>query len=186
MTVEGEHTVEEPSAERICPPCFDCLPQEILDLILDHSIDTHLSSGSPDTLELTPGCDFFALLNVSKRLNRAAIALLSRQEFVVHVSAWPCSTEKPFIQSIPASLLRQMRRVRFDFSGLSYEELRDEHPCVRQLSRVWSQHRTLKSISMFVPPGLHPLLRKPPRLLPIPQIVQSCAALVGGFGDTIP
>lgn len=183
--VEDEQTVENPPAERICPPCFDCLPQEILDLILDHSIDTDLPNGSSETPELTPGCDFFALLNVSKRLNRAAIALLSRQEFVVHVSAWPCSTEKPFIQSFPANLLRQMRRVRFDFSGSSYEELRDEHPCIRQLSRVWSQHHRLKSISMFVPPDLSPLLRKPPRLLPIPQIVQSCAALVEEFGDII-
>ena len=62
----------------------------------------------------------------------------------------------------PGTGLQHVRNVRLDFSGLSFQELRTQHPVVQQLADIWKSGNALNSLVFFVPPLYNSLLHLSP------------------------
>ena len=95
--------------------------------------------------------DFPAMLLTSKRMKEVYLDWSSRQEFTFVVSRWPSALD---IQDPLVKPICEIRKARIDCSGLTYDELRSQHPLIVQLTKTWTVSNSLTSIALFVPPDI--------------------------------
>ncbi|KAM0714622.1 hypothetical protein Q7P37_009918 [Cladosporium fusiforme] len=144
-----------------CPPCINCIPNEMVAEILNHAFESHREVDG-NTRNVVIGQGLPGLATANKWLHENSLSWISRQAVTIRVRSWP---PKGFREGhLPVQFLQTVRKVHFDLDGLSYSDRKVIHPAMRQLAKIWTEKDELQSLTLSVGPDYEKLLLENPRL----------------------
>jgi hypothetical protein len=138
---------EEMPPEEACSSHIQRMPNEILGMILEHALD-------PQVLRKESN-----LAKTSKWLQDNAREWSRHQTVTIRASQWPQNRRYDDDQ-LPIEWLQSLKKVRFDFDGVSFSDRRNIHPVLEQLAEIWKEKNDLRSLILPVAPDMRYLLQK--------------------------
>jgi hypothetical protein len=138
---------EEMPPEEACSSHIQRMPNEILGMILEHALD-------PQVLRKESN-----LAKTSKWLQDNAREWSRHQTVTIRASQWPQNRRYDDDQ-LPIEWLQSLKKVRFDFDGVSFSDRRNIHPVLEQLAEIWKEKNDLSSLVLPVAPDMKYLLQE--------------------------
>lgn len=179
----GSSLVGTEQGTRRASSTLESLPSEILDIILDYVLDPDLPSHAVNSCESirteevpeTRTPNFPGILTTSQILKEQTLDWFFNRTLTIRAKCWPFHPPRNFgDQKLPATLIRQARKVRLDLSGLSYFQLTKPHPVITQLVNIINGGHAWNSLTLFVPPHYESL----PTIARNPQVETLLGPLV--------
>jgi hypothetical protein len=129
------------------------MPNEILGMILDHVLDPQVLRQESD------------LVLTSKWLRDNARDWSSHQTVTIRASHWPKNPPRRYHDDqLPIEWLQSLKKVRFDFDGVSFPDRKKIHPVLEQLAEIWRKKNDLRSLVLPVGPDMKYLLQQEPQV----------------------
>jgi hypothetical protein len=140
---------KEMPPEEACSSHIQRMPNEILGMILGHALGPPVLGQESD------------LARTSARLRDNAREWSRHQTVTIRASHWPQSPPRRYDDDqLPIEWLQSLKKVRFDFDGVSFPDRRNIHPVLVQLAEIWKEKNGLRSLILPVAPDMRYLLQK--------------------------
>jgi hypothetical protein len=146
-----KESCEEMPPEEACSSHIQRMPNEILGMILNHALDPPVLGQDSD------------LARTSARLRDNSREWSRHQTVTIRASHWPQNRRYDDDQ-LPIEWLQSLKKVQFDFDGVSFSDRRNIHPVLKQLAEIWKEKNDLRSLVIPVGLDMSYLLQKEPRV----------------------
>jgi hypothetical protein len=168
-----KESCEEMPPEEACSSHIQRMPNEILGMILNHALDPPVL-GQESRLART-----------SARLRDNAREWSRHQTVTIRASHWPQNRRFDDDQ-LPIEWLQSLKKVQFDFDGVSFSDRRNIHPVLKQLAEIWKEKNDLESLVLPVAPDMKYLRRKEKPRVELDPVQKGIFAPLLGFLEIQP
>jgi hypothetical protein len=130
------------------PSHLERTPDEIFGIVLNYALDPPVPGQESDSAK------------TNGRFRDNAREWSRHQTVTIRASHWPHPPRRYDDKRLPIEWLQSLKKVRFDFDGVSFSDRRNIHPVLEQLAEIWKEKNDLSSLVLPVAPDMKYLLQE--------------------------